>query len=77
MTMTRADALAVAERQFDSGAFMRTLAQRIASGLALNDNVMLLAGAIPAAALALLVQGAFALGERRIRWLQGTNRDTR
>jgi acetylornithine deacetylase/succinyl-diaminopimelate desuccinylase-like protein len=28
--MTRTDALAVAERQFDSGAFMRTLARRIA-----------------------------------------------
>ena len=30
--------------------------ERIASGLALNDNATLLAGAIPAAALALLVQ---------------------
>ncbi|HYL89446.1 MAG TPA: glycine betaine ABC transporter substrate-binding protein [Burkholderiales bacterium] len=44
--------------------------ERIASGLALNDNVMLLAGAIPAAALALLVQGAFELGERRFGWLR-------
>ena len=44
--------------------------ERIASGLALNDNVMLLAGAIPAAALALLVQGAFELGERRFRWMR-------
>ena len=43
--------------------------ERIASGLALNDNVMLLAGAIPAAALALLVQGAFELGERRFGWM--------
>ena len=43
--------------------------ERIASGLALNDNAMLLAGAIPAAALALLVQAAFELGERRLRWL--------
>ncbi len=40
--------------------------ERIASGLALNDNVTLLAGAIPAAALALLVQGAFDLAERRL-----------
>jgi osmoprotectant transport system permease protein len=46
--------------------------ERIASGLALNDNVTLLAGAIPAAALALLVQGGFALAERRIRWLART-----
>jgi osmoprotectant transport system permease protein len=43
--------------------------ERIASGLALNDNVMLLAGAIPAAALALIVQGAFELGERRFGWM--------
>ena len=43
--------------------------ERIASGLALNDNVTLLAGAIPAAALALLVQGAFELVERRFGWL--------
>ena len=43
--------------------------ERIASGLALNDNVTLLAGAIPAAALALLVQGMFELGERRFGWM--------
>ena len=43
--------------------------ERIASGLALNDNVTLLAGAIPAAALALLVQAAFELGERRFGWM--------
>jgi osmoprotectant transport system permease protein len=43
--------------------------ERIASGLALNDNVTLLAGAIPAAALALIVQGAFELGERRFGWM--------
>jgi osmoprotectant transport system permease protein len=41
--------------------------ERIASGLALNDNATLLAGAIPAAALAQLVQGLFELGERRLR----------
>lgn len=40
--------------------------ERIATGLALNDNAMLLAGAIPAACLALLVQGAFELLDR---WL--------
>ncbi len=33
--------------------------ERIAQGLALNDHVMLLAGAIPAAALALVVHGVF------------------
>ena len=43
--------------------------ERIVSGLALNDNAMLLAGAVPAAALALLVQGAFELGERRFGWM--------
>ncbi len=42
--------------------------ERIASGLALNDHTVLLAGAIPAAALALIVQGAFELAERRIAW---------
>ena len=40
--------------------------ERIASGLALNDSVTLLAGAIPAAALALIVQGAFEIAERRL-----------
>ncbi len=43
--------------------------ERIASGLALNDNVTLLAGAIPAAALALLIQGAFELLESRFGWM--------
>ncbi len=40
--------------------------ERIAQGLALNDNATLLAGAVPAAALALLVHGAF---EMLDRWL--------
>ncbi|MDH3318589.1 MAG: ABC transporter permease subunit [Betaproteobacteria bacterium] len=44
--------------------------ERIAAGLALNDNAMLLAGAIPAAALALIVQGVFELGERRFGWMR-------
>jgi osmoprotectant transport system permease protein len=48
--------------------------ERIASGLALNDNVMLLAGAIPAAALALLVQGGFELAERRFGWMAWLSR---
>jgi osmoprotectant transport system permease protein len=43
--------------------------ERIVSGLALNDNATLLAGAIPAAALALIVQGAFEFGERRFGWM--------
>ncbi len=38
--------------------------ERITIGLALNDNSMLLAGAIPAAVLALLMQALFELGER-------------
>ncbi|MEK7731127.1 MAG: ABC transporter permease, partial [Planctomycetota bacterium] len=43
--------------------------ERIVSGLALNDNTTMLAGAIPAAALALIIQGAFELGERRFGWM--------
>ncbi|HET7198168.1 MAG TPA: glycine betaine ABC transporter substrate-binding protein [Burkholderiales bacterium] len=43
--------------------------ERIAAGLALNDAVMLLAGAIPAAVLALVVQGVFEIAERRLRWV--------
>jgi osmoprotectant transport system permease protein len=38
--------------------------ERIVTGLALNDNAMLLAGAIPAAVLALLIEGAFRAAER-------------
>jgi osmoprotectant transport system permease protein len=41
--------------------------ERIVQGLALNDNALLIAGAVPAAVLALLVQGAFELVERRWR----------
>lgn len=40
--------------------------ERIASGLALNDHVQLLAGAVPAAALALAIQGLFEWLERRV-----------
>jgi len=42
------------------------LGERIVTGLALNDHAMLLAGAVPAAALALIVQGLFALVERLV-----------
>ena len=38
--------------------------ERIVTGLALNDHAMLLAGAIPAAVLALLIEGGFRIGER-------------
>jgi osmoprotectant transport system permease protein len=38
--------------------------ERIVAGLALNDHAMLLAGAIPAAVLALLIEGGFRMGER-------------
>ncbi len=48
--------------------------ERIASGLALNDTATLLAGAIPAAALALVIQGAFELWERRFGWMRRAGR---
>ncbi len=38
--------------------------ERIAAGLAVNDNLLLLAGAVPAAVLALLLQGLFESIER-------------
>jgi osmoprotectant transport system permease protein len=41
--------------------------ERIVTGLALNDQALLLAGAAPAAALALLLEGGFGLAERRLR----------
>ncbi len=41
--------------------------ERIAKGLAVNDHTMLLAGALPAAALALLVHALFELAEWRMR----------
>jgi osmoprotectant transport system permease protein len=44
--------------------------ERIASGLALNDSTLLLAGAVPAAVLALGVQCAFELAERRFAWMR-------
>jgi osmoprotectant transport system permease protein len=40
--------------------------ERIVAGLAINDHALLLAGAVPAAALALLIQGAFDLLDRRL-----------
>lgn len=45
--------------------------ERIAQGLALNDHTLLLAGALPAAALALAVHGAFELAERRLGGVGG------
>ncbi|HSB23523.1 MAG TPA: glycine betaine ABC transporter substrate-binding protein [Burkholderiaceae bacterium] len=50
--------------------------ERIATGLALNDNATLLAGALPAAALALVTQGVFEWIERRLlrRWPRATSR---
>jgi len=41
--------------------------ERIVTGLALNDKALLLAGALPAAALALLFEGGFGLAERWLR----------
>ncbi len=43
------------------------LGDPIVAGLALSDTTMVLSGAIPAAALALLVDGALAVVERRVR----------
>ncbi len=40
--------------------------ERIVAGLAVNDNALLLAGALPAALLALLIEGGFGVAER---WL--------
>ena len=40
--------------------------ERIVAGLAVNDHAMLLAGALPAAALAILIEAGFGTGER---WL--------
>ncbi|BDB24038.1 ABC transporter permease subunit [Cupriavidus sp. P-10] len=47
--------------------------ERIATGLALNDTTLLLAGAIPAAALALVVQAAF----ETLEWALRRHRDAR
>ena len=41
--------------------------ERIVTGLALNDKALLLAGAVPAAALALLLEGVFGWLERRLK----------
>jgi osmoprotectant transport system permease protein len=41
--------------------------ERIVTGLALNDQALLLAGALPAAALALLFEAGFGLLERRLQ----------
>ncbi|MEO7116696.1 MAG: glycine betaine ABC transporter substrate-binding protein [Caldimonas sp.] len=43
--------------------------ERIVAGLAVNDSDVMLAGALPAAALALVVQGLFDLAER---WARGS-----
>lgn len=42
------------------------LGERIVTGLALNDRQLLLAGAVPAAALALLSEAVFELVERML-----------
>ena len=49
--------------------------ERIVTGLALNDHAMLLAGAVPAAVLALAIEGAFRLAERWV--IPAGLRDTR
>lgn len=47
------------------------LGERIVSGLALNDHTQTLAGAVPAALLALVVQGVFEVVERRLGRVAG------
>jgi len=42
------------------------LGERIVTGLALNDNVTLLAGAIPVAVLAILIEQMFGFFERKL-----------
>ena len=44
--------------------------ERIVSGLALNDNATLLAGAVPAAVLALIVHYVFEFAEGRFGWIR-------
>jgi osmoprotectant transport system permease protein len=51
------------------------LGDRIVSGLALNDHAMLLAGALPAAALALVAQALFGLLEWLVTPHAGASRD--
>jgi osmoprotectant transport system permease protein len=48
--------------------------ERIVTGLALNDNRMLLAGALPAAALALAIEFGFGACERRYTWMARVRR---
>ncbi|RZT93747.1 glycine betaine ABC transporter substrate-binding protein [Rivibacter subsaxonicus] len=50
--------------------------ERIVSGLALNDTAVLLSGAVPAAALAVLVQGGFGLLRRRLGAVAGQRAET-
>ena len=47
--------------------------ERIVTGLALNDNALMVAGALPAALLALVCEGAFALFERSVRRRHGAS----
>ena len=42
--------------------------ERIVAGLAVNDHALLLAGAVPAAVMAVAVQWTFDLAERRFFW---------
>jgi osmoprotectant transport system permease protein len=53
------------------------LGERIVSGLALNDSAQTLAGAVPAAVLALLVQAVFDFAERLVRRTPSAALDTR
>jgi osmoprotectant transport system permease protein len=48
--------------------------ERIVAGLAVNDRALLLAGAVPAAVMAIAVQWAFDMLERRFIWIAPRDR---
>jgi osmoprotectant transport system permease protein len=48
--------------------------ERIVAGLAVNDRALLLAGAVPAAVMAVVVQWAFDMLERRFIWIAPRDR---
>jgi len=69
--LERAKFLAIFSNNLDEFFMVRVagLKRRIVAGLAVNDSDVMLAGALPAAVLALVVQGGFDLAER---WARGS-----
>ena len=51
--------------------------ERIVAGLAVNDHALLLAGAVPAAGMAVAIQWAFDILERRFVWIAPRDRQAR